>query len=67
VAAFPADRLPGWLAAINAVLPIQAMGEVMPGTLAPNAFPLVGGTFLLLGGWCGATFAATGLVMTRRD
>src|SRR5450759_3672853 len=31
---FPADRLPDWLAAIHRVLPIQAMGEVMRGTLA---------------------------------
>src|SRR4051794_41026632 len=38
---FPADRLPDWLAAIHAVLPIQAMGEVIRGTLAGNVFPLV--------------------------
>jgi hypothetical protein len=31
---FPPDRLPGWLASIQAVLPIQAMGEVIRGTLA---------------------------------
>jgi ABC-2 type transport system permease protein len=63
---FPADRLPGWLAAIHSVLPIQAMGEVMRGTLASNTFPLTAGAFLLLGAWCAATFAATGVVMTRR-
>ncbi len=31
---FPADRLPGWLATAHRLLPIQAMGEVMRGTLA---------------------------------
>jgi ABC-2 type transport system permease protein len=63
---FPADRLPDWLAAIHRVLPIQAMGEVMRGTLASNAFPVTAGAFLLLGAWCVASFAASGLVMTRR-
>ena len=31
---FPAERLPDWLQAIHSVLPIQAMGEVIRGTLA---------------------------------
>jgi ABC-2 type transport system permease protein len=63
---FPADRLPGWLAAIHGVLPIQAMGEVMRGTLAGNAFPLAAGAFALLLAWCAGTFTATGWVLTRR-
>ncbi len=63
---FPSDRLPDWLAAIHAVLPIQAMGEVIRGTLAGNVFPLVAGPFLLLGAWCIASFAIAGRVMTRR-
>ncbi len=49
---FPADRLPGWLATIHSVLPIQAMGEVMRGTLASNSFPITLGAFALLGAWC---------------
>jgi len=49
---FPADRLPGWLAAIHNVLPIQAMGEVMRGTLASNSFPITFGAFALLGPGC---------------
>jgi ABC-2 type transport system permease protein len=64
---FPADRLPGWLATIHSVLPIQAMGEVMRGTLASNSFPLTIGAFALLGAWCVGSFAATGLVLTRRS
>jgi ABC-2 type transport system permease protein len=63
---FPADRLPGWLAAIHSVLPIQAMGELMRGTLASNTFPITAGAFLLLGAWCAGTFAATSVVLTRR-
>jgi ABC-2 type transport system permease protein len=63
---FPADRLPGWLAAIHSVLPIQAMGEVMRGTLASNAFPITMGAFAILAAWCAATFAATSLVLARR-
>ena len=63
---FPADRLPGWLATVHSVLPIQAMGEVMRGTLDTNSFPLTAGAFLLLGAWCAASFAATGVVLTRR-
>jgi ABC-2 type transport system permease protein len=63
---FPADRLPDWLAAIHHVLPIEAMGEVMRGTLASGAFPVTIGAFALLGVWCAATFAATSLVLTRR-
>jgi ABC-2 type transport system permease protein len=63
---FPADRLPDWLAAIHRVLPIQAMGEVMRGTLAPDAFPLTLGAVALLAAWCVATFAASSLVLTRR-
>jgi ABC-2 type transport system permease protein len=63
---FPPDRLPDWLASIHSVLPIQAMGEVIRGTLAGNVFPLVAGPFLLLGVWCVASFAITGRVLTRR-
>jgi hypothetical protein len=62
----PADRMPGWLAAIHSVLPIQAMGEVMRGTITSNSFPLTWGAFLLLGTWCVASFATTSLVLTRR-
>jgi ABC-2 type transport system permease protein len=63
---FPPERLPDWLATIHSVLPIQAMGEVIRGTLAGNIFPLTAGPFLLLGVWCVASFAITGRVMTRR-
>jgi hypothetical protein len=42
------------------------MGEVIRGTIAGNAFPLTVGPFLLLAGWCAASFGITGLVLMRR-
>jgi ABC-2 type transport system permease protein len=63
---FPADRLPDWLAALHRVLPIQAMGEVMRGSLAPATFPVSGGAFLLLAGWCTVSFAVVWRVLARR-
>jgi ABC-2 type transport system permease protein len=63
---FPPERLPDWLAAIHSLLPIQAMGEVIRGTLAGNVFPLAAGPFVLLGAWCIASFTITGRVLTRR-
>jgi ABC-2 type transport system permease protein len=64
---FPAERLPDWLAAVHRALPIQAMGEVVRGTLAENVFPLTAGAVLVLGAWCAASFATTTLVLTRRS
>ncbi len=63
---FPPDRLPAWLAAIHRVLPIQAMGEVVRGTLAGGTVPLTAGPFLLLAAWCVASLAVTHRVMNRR-
>lgn len=64
---FPADRLPDWLATAHRVLPIQAMGEVIRGTLASNVFPLAPGSVAVLVAWCVASFAATSLILTRRS
>jgi ABC-2 type transport system permease protein len=64
---FPAERLPDWLAAVHRALPIQAMGEVVRGTLAENVFPLTAGAVLVLAAWCAASFATTTLVLTRRS
>ncbi len=63
---FPAERLPDWLAAVHRVLPFQAMGDVIRGSLAGNVFPLPAGAFLLLAAWCGAAFAVTYRVLVRR-
>jgi ABC-2 type transport system permease protein len=63
---FPAERLPDWLAAIHAVLPVQAMGELIRGTLAPAMFPLEASAFLLLGAWALGSFLVALRVMERR-
>jgi ABC-2 type transport system permease protein len=63
---FPPSRLPDWLAAVHSVLPIQAMGELIRGTLAGNVFPLGVAPWLLLGTWCAATFAIASVVLGRR-
>jgi ABC-2 type transport system permease protein len=63
---FPADRLPGWLATVHQVLPFQAMGEVVRGTVASNAFPLPAGAFAILGAWCIVSFAVTYRILARR-
>ena len=63
---FLPDKLPGWLEAIHGILPIQAMGEVTRGTIAPNEFPLPIGSFLTLAVWCLLGFVVTYAAMTRR-
>lgn len=63
---FPPERLPDWLATIHRVLPIQATGEVIRGTLAAGTFPLTAGPFLLLGTWCVTGFGITYAVLRRR-
>ena len=63
---FPAERLPEWLAALHRVLPIQAMGEVMRGALAPGTFPLTAGAFAVLGAWALGSFLVTWRVLARR-
>jgi ABC-2 type transport system permease protein len=64
---FLPSKLPGWLAAIHAVMPVQAMGEVTRGSLAPNMFGLSATPFLVLGAWCLLGFVVTYAAMTRRS
>ena len=63
---FPVERLPDWLAAIHRVLPIQAMGEIIRGTLAGNVFPLDWTSWAVLGAWAAIGFGVTYWAMTRR-
>lgn len=63
---FPPDRLPDWLAALHGVLPIQAMGEVLRGTLAPDVFPLAPGMFAMLAAWALGSFFVTLRILSRR-
>lgn len=63
---FPAERLPDWLQSIHAVLPVQAMGEVIRGSLAAETFPLTMGPFVLLAAWCVASLGLSYLTLRRR-
>lgn len=63
---FLPDKLPGWLEAIHRLLPIQAMGEVTRGTIAPNYFAVPPGAWLTLVVWCLLGFSVTYAAMTRR-
>lgn len=63
---FPPERLPDWLAAIHAVLPIQAMGELVRGTLAEATFPPDGGAWALLLAWCAGSFVVVWRALERR-
>jgi ABC-2 type transport system permease protein len=63
---FLPDKLPEWLAVVHRLLPIQAMGEVTRGTIAPNQFALPPGAWLTLAVWCLLGFAVTYAAMTRR-
>ncbi len=63
---FPPERLPAWLQSVHAVLPVQAMGEVIRGSLAADTFPLRAGPFLLLGVWCAGSLVLSYLSLQRR-
>jgi ABC-2 type transport system permease protein len=63
---FLPSKLPAWLETIHSILPIQAMGEVTRGTIAPNEFGLPMGAFVVLAVWCVLGFGLTYAAMTRR-
>jgi ABC-2 type transport system permease protein len=63
---YPADRLPEWMQSIHSVLPVQAMGEVVRGSLASGVFGLTIVPFVTLGIWCAAALALSYLALQRR-
>lgn len=63
---FPVERLPSWLATIHILLPIQAMGQIIRGTVASNVFPLTIQPWIVLSVWCLVGFGITYWAMTRR-
>ena len=63
---YPAERLPEWLQSVHAVLPVQAMGEVIRGSLAADTFPLTMAPFAVLGAWCVAALALSYVTLRRR-
>jgi ABC-2 type transport system permease protein len=64
---FPPERLPDWLQAIHSVLPIQAMGEVVRGTVASSTFPMTMSAWALLAAWCVGGLGVAYVTLTRRD
>lgn len=63
---YPAERMPEWMQAIHSVLPVQAMAEVIRGSLATETFALTAGPFLLLGAWCVAALGLSYVTLRRR-
>ena len=63
---YPAERLPDWLQTIHDVLPVQAMGEVIRGSLANDVFPLTVGPFMVLAVWCVVALGLTYVTLQRR-
>jgi ABC-2 type transport system permease protein len=63
---FPPERLPGWLQAIHAVLPVQAMGEVIRGTVAASTFTTTPGSWLVLAAWCVGGLGIAYVTLQRR-
>jgi ABC-2 type transport system permease protein len=63
---FPPERLRDWLRAVHAVLPVQAMGEVIRGTLASTTFAFDAGSVALLGAWCLGGLAIAFVTLNRR-
>jgi ABC-2 type transport system permease protein len=63
---FPPERLPDWLRAVHAVLPIQSMGEIIRGSLASTSFAITGGSVALLAAWCVGGLAIAFVALNRR-
>ena len=63
---YPAVRLPEWLQDVHSVLPVQAMGEVIRGSLAADTFALTAGPFVLLTSWCVVALGLSYLTLRRR-
>jgi ABC-2 type transport system permease protein len=63
---FPPERLPDWLRMMHAVLPVQATGQIIRGSLASTSFAVAGSSFVLLGAWCLAGLAIAFVTLNRR-
>ena len=62
---FPTDHLPGWMAAIHQVLPIQHMATLVRSTLTGHPGPLT--SWLMVSVWCLGALLVASLVPLRRD
>ncbi|MBN2241011.1 MAG: ABC transporter permease [Dehalococcoidales bacterium] len=62
---YPTDQLPGWIAAIHRVLPVQYMADLSRGSLSDIDVNM-GLAFAVTGAWCVVTFLFCYFVMKRR-
>jgi ABC-2 type transport system permease protein len=63
---FPADRLPGWLAAIHQVLPIESLAQLVRGGLTGAPSTTLTGAFALSAAWCIGALGVSALAAHRR-
>jgi ABC-2 type transport system permease protein len=63
---FPVERLPGWLARTHAVLPVEAMADLMRATIASADFQAGWRSYALVAAWCAVGLAGSTYAMTRR-
>jgi ABC-2 type transport system permease protein len=63
---FPADQLPGWLAALHRWLPLAPMADTVRAGLTVGVVEGVARSYLVLGAWAAAAVAVTAAVLRRR-
>jgi ABC-2 type transport system permease protein len=63
---FPADQLPGWLAALHRWLPLAPMADTVRAGLTVGVVEGVARSYLVLGAWAAASVAVTAAVLSRR-
>jgi len=62
---YPVERLPGWMAAIHKVLPMQYMADLSRGTLTDIDVNL-GLAFAVTGAWCVVAVIISWIIIMRR-
>ena len=63
---FPAEQLPGWLAAAHRWLPLAPMADTVRAALTQGVVEDVTRSYLVLGAWAALSVGATALVLGRR-
>jgi ABC-2 type transport system permease protein len=63
---FPADQLPGWLAAVHRWLPLAPMADTVRAGLTEGVITNLTRSYLVLGAWAAASVGVTALVLGRR-
>jgi ABC-2 type transport system permease protein len=63
---FPAEQLPGWLAALHRWLPLAPMADTVRAGLTVGIVEGVTRSYLVLGAWAAASVGVTAFVLGRR-